>query len=302
MLVGMVPLPVLPARAPSPNLFPSSSKPFVCHTSKEPLKFSKLSNANTPATPFDSIIGYANSFGIHTSTHAPKFSTVNPFESASLSPKFFPCHRSAKCVPNSFTCHTSKITLPQVLYLPHIRDSRGGDGFVVNGSPRTDFRPVRPRGLERSRPVQSPVTNYQSPRTLDFELSTVNFSPGAIAGPRRLGAIRRIDANVLCSEVAGPVAGTGLACVQVHNQRNVFGKKFVAGGALVEIERLAAPQDGDARHLDIHARRVEENAGAPGGGEDAAPVGVAAGEGGFHQRRSRNGFRDAACVGFVLRV
>jgi len=61
--------------------------------------------------------------------------------------------------------------------------------------------------------------------------------------------------------------------VQIHDQRNVFGKKFVAGGALVEIERLAAPQDGDARHFDIHARRVKENAGAPGGGEDAAQLG-----------------------------
>src|SRR5712664_1007300 len=204
MLVGMVPLPVLPARAPSPNLFPSSSKPFVCHTSKEPLKFSKLSNANTPATPFDSIIGYANSFGIQTSTHAPEFSTVNPFESASLSPKFFPCHRSAKRVSNSFACHTSKITLLQALCLPHIRNPRGGIDFLLKSGPRRDFRPVRSLGLQRSRSVQSSVTNYQSPLTLDCELSIMEFSLGPIGG---------IDAHVLRREVAGPVAGHGFAGV-----------------------------------------------------------------------------------------
>jgi len=65
--------------------------------------------------------------------------------------------------------------------------------------------------------------------------------------------------------------------VQIHNQRNVFGKKFVAGGALVEIERLAAAaQDGNARHLDIHARGVKRNAGTPGAAKMRPQFGVAA--------------------------
>jgi len=34
------------------------------------------------------------------------------------------------------------------------------------------------------------------------------------------------------------------ARVQVHNQRNVFGKKPVAGGAFVEIERLPRRRTG----------------------------------------------------------
>ena len=167
---------------------------------------------------------------------------------------------------------------------------------------------VRPTGVDRRfRPwrkgalcLQSPtrpdivgVTNHPSLLTFNFELSTFNpFS----------GPIRSIDADVLRREVAGPVAGHGFARVQVHNQRNVFGKKPVAGGAFVEIERLAAPQDGNARHLDVHARRVKRNARTPGGRENAAPVGVAAGEGGFHQRRSGDRFRDAARGGFILRV
>ena len=121
----MVPLPVLPVKAPSPNSRPSLSKPFGCHTSGKSLQSSALSNANAPATPLDSISKYANSFGICTSKHAPKSTAINPFESMLLFPKFFPCHTSAKCAPNSFPCHTSKITIPQALCLPHIRDPRG---------------------------------------------------------------------------------------------------------------------------------------------------------------------------------
>src|SRR5258708_5330222 len=184
MLVGTVPLPVLPARAPSPNLFSLSVKPFACHTSKKSLKSSRLSNPSAPATPLYSIFACTNSFAIH----------------------------------------TSKNSLLQALCLPHIRNPRGGSDFLLNSSPRRDFRPVRSLGLQRSRSVQSSVTNYQSPLTLDCELSIMEFSLGPIGG---------IDAHVLRREVAGPVARTGFARVQVHNQGNVFGKKFVACGALV---------------------------------------------------------------------
>src|SRR5216683_990268 len=302
MSVGMVPLPVLPARAPSPNLFSLSSKPFACHTSEESLKSSRLSSPTAPATPLYSIIGCANSFAPHTSKNSLETRAVNPFESTLLFLKFFSCHRSAKCALNSFICHTSKNAMSEVLCLPHIRDPLGGDGFVLNGNPCKGFRPVRPRGLQRSRSVQSPVTNYQSPLTLDCELSTVDFSLGPIAGPHRSCAIRRIDANVLCSEVASPVAGHGFARVQIHYQRNVFGKKFVAGGAFVEIERLAAPQHRDARHLNVDESGIKLHPGAPRSRKNSPPVWVAACEGGFHQRRSRNGLRDSLRSRFSLRA
>src|ERR1700694_5884853 len=101
--------------------------------------------------------------------------------------------------------------------------------------------------LEGSLFLQSParldlvgVRNRQALPTFNRELWTVNFS---------LGPITCIDADVLRSEVASPVASHGFTCVQIHDHGNVFGKKFVAGGALVEIERLAAPQGRDARHL-----------------------------------------------------
>src|SRR6266567_457474 len=132
---GMVPLPVLPVKAPSPKSCPSLSKPFGCHTSGKSLQSSTLSNANAPATPLDSISKYANSFGICTSKHAPKSTAINPFESMPLSPKFFPCH-------------TSKITIPQALCLPHIRDPQGVDAVVVDQPSPTGLR-LPHRGINR---------------------------------------------------------------------------------------------------------------------------------------------------------
>src|SRR6266446_4128200 len=289
MSVGMVPLPVPPARAPSSNLFSLSSKPFACHTSKESPNSSKLWGTNPPATPLDSILSSSNSFAIHTSTHAPDSTTVIPFESAPLSPNFFICHRSAKCASNSFICHTSKKTTLEVLCLPHIRDPRGWLYVKQNSQ-----EGLPARAIKRTRTITlEPVTNHQSPLTLNCELSTVDL----FSSP-----VRRIDAHVLRREVAGPIAGHGFAGVQIHYQRNVFGKKFVAGGAFVEIERLLAPQHRNARHFDVHQSGVKLYAGPPSGGKNAAPVRVAAREGGFHQRRSRDGFRDALRRGFRLGV
>ena len=49
-------------------------------------------------------------------------------------------------------------------------------------------------------------------------------------------------------------------------------------------------------------RGIEFHAGAAGGGENAAPVGIAAGESGLDQRRSGDGFRDSARGGFGFRA
>ena len=78
----------------------------------------------------------------------------------------------------------------------------------------------------------------------------------------------------------------------------MFREKFVAGGALIEIERAAAAQDGNAGHVDINTRGIERYAGASGGGENAAPVGIASGKSGLDERGGCDGFGDAAGVGF----
>src|SRR5713101_9190486 len=272
----MVPLPVPPAGAPSSYLFSLSSKPFACHTSKESLNSSKFLGTNPPATPLDSILSSSNSFGIHTSTHAPDSTTVIPFESGPLSPNFFICHRSAKCASKSFVCHTS--------------ETPGGWLYVKQNSQEG----LPARAIKRTRTITlEPVTNHQSPLTLNCELSTVDL----FSSP-----VRRIDAHVLRREVAGPIAGHGFAGVQIHNQRNVFGKQFVAGGALVEIERLTAPQNGNARHLDVHKSGIKLHSGAPRSRKDSPPVRIAARESSFHQRRSRNRLGNALRCGFRLRI
>jgi hypothetical protein len=54
------------------------------------------------------------------------------------------------------------------------------------------------------------------------------------------GSIAGVDADVFRGEIAGPVAGGRPAAVQIHNEQDVRLQQTVAGGAFVEIQRLAA--------------------------------------------------------------
>ena len=81
---------------------------------------------------------------------------------------------------------------------------------------------------------------------------------------------------------------------------DIFSEQTVAGSALVEIDRLAAAQYGNAGHMNVDAAGFELDAGAPGSGEDSAPVRIAACKGGFDERRSRDGLADAARVRFFF--
>ena len=78
----------------------------------------------------------------------------------------------------------------------------------------------------------------------------------------------------------------------------MFGEKPVRCGALIEIERLPFAKNFDSGHGDFDERRIEFHAGAARCGKDAAPIGIGAGKGGFHKRRSGDGFRDFARGGF----
>src|SRR5260370_41208176 len=92
----------------------------------------------------------------------------------------------------------------------------------------------------------------------------------AIGSTHRLGAVAGIDADILRGEVAGPVTGACIASVQVYHDRHMVGQEAVAGGAFVEIERLAPAEDGKSRHRDVHARRIDRDSRAAGSGENAA--------------------------------
>src|SRR5256885_16290493 len=78
---------------------------------------------------------------------------------------------------------------------------------------------------------------------------------------------------------------------------DVVGEEFVAGGAFVEIERLATLENLDTGHGDFDERWIEFDAGTTCGGEDAAPIGIAAGESGFDEGRGGDGFGDFFCGG-----
>ncbi len=80
---------------------------------------------------------------------------------------------------------------------------------------------------------------------------------------KALGAVAGIDAHVFGGEVAGPIAGHGWAGVEIHDDGNVLGQQTIAGSALVEIERLAAAEDCQARHLNVHFGWMEVHAGTP---------------------------------------
>ena len=74
-----------------------------------------------------------------------------------------------------------------------------------------------------------------------------------------------------------------------------FASILRCASAFVEGIFAAAAADFDSREGNIGALEIECHAGAAGGGEDAAPVGIGAGEGGFYERRIRNGERDLLC-------
>ena len=84
--------------------------------------------------------------------------------------------------------------------------------------------------------------------------------------------------------------------MQVDEDRHVLRQHFLVNGALVERMLAATAADRNARDPNVHALGIEFHAGAAGGGEDAAPVRIGAGERRLHQRRIRNRARDRSAA------
>ena len=110
-----------------------------------------------------------------------------------------------------------------------------------------------------------------------------------------LRAVAGVDVNVFGGEIAGPDARAAVAGMQRDDDGNVLREHFAVRGAFVEGIFAAAAADFYAGERNIRALEIEGDAGAAGGGEDAAPVGIGAGDGGFYQRRIRDGERDLLC-------
>ncbi len=108
------------------------------------------------------------------------------------------------------------------------------------------------------------------------------------------GAIGGIDSHILGCEIAGPETSGVVARMEINYQQNVWLQQPIAGGALVEFQRLASAQNSDAGHLNVHFVWIELHAGAACRGENAAPVWITSRESSFHQRRSGDGLSDFA--------
>src|SRR5580693_5679309 len=114
-------------------------------------------------------------------------------------------------------------------------------------------------------------------------------------GAAGLGAIASVDVNVLCGEIAGPDTGAALAGMQRDDDGDIFREHLAMCGAFVEGVFLAAAANFYPGEGNIGALEIEGDTGAAGGGQDAAPVGIGAGDGGFYQWRIRDGERDLLC-------
>src|SRR2546423_12427788 len=129
-------------------------------------------------------------------------------------------------------------------------------------------------------PFSSPRTGHTCTVQVAAKLRARLHTP-ASAG-RASCSIRGVDPDVFCGEVAGPVTGFGGPGTQIHYDGDVLRKKTIAGGALVEVQRLTATQHGNSRHGDIHTSWIEGHARASRGSEHATPVGITTGKGGLN--------------------
>src|SRR5882762_2303540 len=121
MSVGMVPLPVLPVKAPSPNCCPSPSKPFACHSYGKSIESS--TSSKTTAIHFDSLLGCANSFALNSFADphplnpvvsilykiiggrvvASPFQSFKPFQPSEFAEQFL---ATEACRPKNRLCYT----------------------------------------------------------------------------------------------------------------------------------------------------------------------------------------------------
>ena len=115
----------------------------------------------------------------------------------------------------------------------------------------------------------------------------------------RLGGVVGVDADVLGGEVAGEEAGGGFAGAEVEGDGVFGGGHGGVGGVLVEAGGAATVlKDGVIADPDAGAVGIELGAGVAGGGDEASPVGVGGGPGGFAEWALGDGAGCEAGVGF----
>jgi len=120
----------------------------------------------------------------------------------------------------------------------------------------------------------------------------------SVAAGSVLGAVTRVDVDILTREVTGPVETRCFSLVHVDIQRDfALFKRFTRGFCGYGGGR-AVPEHAEIVKTDIHFGGIKRHAGATQSGENAAPVGVFPIRGGLHQGGGGHDFSHALGVGF----
>src|SRR5579871_2235937 len=127
----------------------------------------------------------------------------------------------------------------------------------------------------------------------------VSAASGAAASIRRkkrrarLRPVAGINSNVAFGEIAGPEASAAFAAAAHLKLDGALGEvELLLQIVLRERRRQAAPADQYILQANVDLAGVESYARIAGGRDDAAPVGVASGDRGFHEGRIGNAARD----------
>ena len=162
---------------------------------------------------------------------------------------------------------------------PAARTIRGSVG------PASSFQPGRPYAEERTAAADPPLRPGGAAGRVDVfavEGEKCGAATGAVVG---------VDRDVLVAQVAGQVAGPrrslargpGRSCTRAAASRR--GRRARASGSSTA---HAAAHDRDVVEVELEPVGLERDAGVAGRGQDAAPVGIGAGDGGLDQRRRRD--------------
>ena len=109
--------------------------------------------------------------------------------------------------------------------------------------------------------------------------------------------IVRVEPHVFGREIGRPEAGGSAAFFEdQHDARVAVGGDRFGDGVGVEVDGAAALVEQEAVEVERHFRGIEVDAGVAGGRDDAAPVGVGAGDGRFHERAVGDRLGDLAGV------
>ncbi len=118
---------------------------------------------------------------------------------------------------------------------------------------------------------------------------------------RSLRRVFRVESDVFGIQIGGPVGCAAGAETDVEfNDGEFAGSDGCADVFGVEGERFASIEEGDLIEDEGGAVRLDGDSRVSGGGYDSAPIGVAAGDGGFHEVAQGDRASDGIGIGVIV--